>query len=100
MGVGRGVGVNRREALASLATAGIAAAACDRSSLWPGRGQPPARPREVVQVVDAQATIEGAGVHPRPSLGSRALPLLDPFLMLDEFHSNRPEDYAPGFPSH
>jgi hypothetical protein len=60
----------------------------------------PSRPREVVQVIDAQPTIEGAGVHLRRSLGSRALPLLDPFLMLDEFHSNRPEDYAPGFPSH
>ena len=93
--------MNRREALASLASASVAATACDRGSLWPGRGQPlPARAREVVQVIDAQPTIEGAGVHLRRSLGSRALPLLDPFLMLDEFHSSRPEDYAPGFPSH
>jgi redox-sensitive bicupin YhaK (pirin superfamily) len=91
---------NRREALASLAAAG-ALAACDRRRLVSTHGAAPGqRPRDVVQVVDAQPTIEGAGVHLRRSLGSRALPLLDPFLMLDEFHSDRPEDYAPGFPSH
>jgi len=56
--------------------------------------------RGVERVIDAQPTIEGAGVHLRRSLGSRALPLLDPFLMLDEFHSDRPEDYVAGFPSH
>jgi redox-sensitive bicupin YhaK (pirin superfamily) len=56
--------------------------------------------REVTQVIDAQPHIEGAGVHLRRSLGSRALPLLDPFLMLDEFHSDKPEDYELGFPSH
>ena len=78
-----------------------ALAACDRYRPWGRQAQAlPVRPREVVQVIDAQPTIEGAGVHLRRSLGSRALPLLDPFLMLDEFHSDRPEDYAPGFPSH
>jgi redox-sensitive bicupin YhaK (pirin superfamily) len=90
----------RREALAGLGALG-ALAACDRRRIIVSReGALPARPREVVQVIDAQPTIEGAGVHLRRSLGSRALPLLDPFLMLDEFHSDRPEDYAPGFPSH
>ncbi len=58
------------------------------------------RTRAVRQVVDAQPTVEGAGVHLRRSLGSRALPMLDPFLLLDEVHSDRPEDYAPGFPTH
>jgi redox-sensitive bicupin YhaK (pirin superfamily) len=89
----------RREALAGLAAAG-AIAACDRRRLVVARDEAAPRPRDVVQVIDAQPTIEGAGVHLRRSLGSRALPLLDPFLMLDEFHSDRPEDYAPGFPSH
>jgi redox-sensitive bicupin YhaK (pirin superfamily) len=95
-------GMSRREAVGSLAVVGAAfATACDRGRLWhdPGAAAP-ARPRDVTQVIDAQPTIEGAGVHLRRSLGSRALPLLDPFLMLDEFHSDRPEDYAPGFPSH
>ena len=58
------------------------------------------RKREVQQVIDAQKTIEGAGVHLRRSLGSRLLPMLDPFLMLDEFHSDDPADYIAGFPSH
>jgi len=90
----------RRAALAALGSTG-ALAACDRRFLFNAHARElPSRPREVVQVIDAQPTIEGAGVHLRRSLGSRALPLLDPFLMLDEFHSDRPEDYAPGFPSH
>ena len=61
-------------------------------------GQP--RPREVTNVVDAQPTVEGAGVKLRRALGSRALPMLDPFLLLDEIHSDRPDDYLPGFPTH
>ncbi|MFO0608245.1 MAG: pirin family protein [Polyangiales bacterium] len=60
----------------------------------------PGRPRTVTRVVDARPTIEGAGVHLRRSLGSPALPLLDPFLLLDEVHSDRPEDYMAGFPTH
>jgi redox-sensitive bicupin YhaK (pirin superfamily) len=91
-------GPSRREALASLAASALAA--CERRVQIDRAPAVGARPREVVQVIDAQPTIEGAGVHLRRSLGSRALPLLDPFLMLDEFHSDRPEDYAPGFPSH
>jgi len=51
-------------------------------------------------VVEAQPTVEGAGVKLRRALGSRALPMLDPFLLLDEIHSDRPDDYLPGFPTH
>jgi redox-sensitive bicupin YhaK (pirin superfamily) len=51
-------------------------------------------------VIDAQPTIEGAGVHLSRSVGSGALPMLDPFLMLDEIRSPSPEDYLPGFPTH
>jgi redox-sensitive bicupin YhaK (pirin superfamily) len=60
------------------------------------------RPMERVpeRIIDAQPTVEGAGVHLNRSLGSRALPLLDPFLLLDEIHSDRPEDWLPGFPTH
>lgn len=46
------------------------------------------------------ATMEGAGVKLHRALGTRALPMLDPFLLLDEIHSNRAEDYLPGFPTH
>ena len=60
----------------------------------------PARAREVTARIDAQPTLEGAGVRLRRSLGSSALPLLDPFLMLDEFSSENPDDYVAGFPAH
>jgi hypothetical protein len=59
-----------------------------------------ARAREVTLLVDAQPTMEGAGVKIHRSLGTRLLPLLDPFLMLDEFHTENPDDYIAGFPSH
>jgi redox-sensitive bicupin YhaK (pirin superfamily) len=56
--------------------------------------------RSVALVLDAAPTLEGAGVHLRRSIGSRALSLLDPFLLLDEIHSDRVEDYVRGFPTH
>jgi redox-sensitive bicupin YhaK (pirin superfamily) len=88
--------LTRRQAVCSLAAAVPGAAALAAGC----RRAEPARPREVVQLVDAEPRIEGAGVRLRRSLGTRALPLLDPFLMLDEFHSDDPADYAAGFPSH
>lgn len=56
--------------------------------------------RDVDHVVNAQASRDGAGVALRRSLGSRALPMLDPFLLLDEIHSAEPTDYVAGFPQH
>jgi len=46
------------------------------------------------------ATSDGAGVKLRRSLGSRPGLNLDPFLMLDEFGTDKPEDYIAGFPPH
>jgi hypothetical protein len=45
-------------------------------------------------------TSDGAGVRIRRSLGQSQLVRLDPFLMLDEFGSDQPQDYLAGFPSH
>jgi redox-sensitive bicupin YhaK (pirin superfamily) len=56
--------------------------------------------REVQRVVRAQPTSDGAGVKLNRSLGTQQLPMLDPFLMLDEFYTDKPEDYLAGFPSH
>jgi quercetin 2,3-dioxygenase len=56
--------------------------------------------RDVARVVEATPTRDGAGVKLSRILGGRALPMLDPFLLLDEFHSDRPEDWQAGFPSH
>ena len=56
--------------------------------------------RDVVQVVQASATSDGAGVKLYRSLGGPHLPELDPFLMLDEFRSDDANDYIAGFPDH
>jgi len=56
--------------------------------------------REVKRVVPAMPTTDGAGVHLRRSLGSPALDMLDPFLLLDEFHTDDPNEYIAGFPDH
>jgi hypothetical protein len=44
--------------------------------------------------------MEGAGVHLKRAFGFNEVPLLDPFLLLDDFHSADPSEYLPGFPWH
>lgn len=56
--------------------------------------------RDIIQLIPAQTTPEGAGVIVRRSIGTRSLPNLDPFLMLDYFSSDNPDDYIAGFPDH
>ncbi len=56
--------------------------------------------RAVKRVLKAQATQDGAGVSLYRAIGSRALGEVDPFLLLDEMHSDQPDDYIAGFPSH
>jgi redox-sensitive bicupin YhaK (pirin superfamily) len=48
----------------------------------------------------SKTTVEGAGVHLKRAFGFYQVPLLDPFLLLDDFHSNNPSDYIKGFPWH
>ncbi len=56
--------------------------------------------RRVDRVFPSVPTVEGAGVHLKRAFGYRQTPLLDPFLMLDDFHSSRPSEYMAGFPWH
>ncbi len=56
--------------------------------------------RRVERVVRGQAASDGAGVKLTRVIGSRGLPDLDPFLLLDEFRSDDPNDYIAGFPAH
>jgi len=56
--------------------------------------------RAIQQLVRAQEITEGAGVTVYRTLGTPALRNLDPFLMLDHFSSNRPDEYIAGFPPH
>ena len=56
--------------------------------------------RQVVRTVQGMPTSDGAGVKLRRVIGQPQLPELDPFLLLDEFGTDRPGDYIAGFPSH
>jgi redox-sensitive bicupin YhaK (pirin superfamily) len=56
--------------------------------------------RAVERIVRGQAASDGAGVKLTRVIGSRSLPDLDPFLLLDEFRSDDPNDYIAGFPAH
>lgn len=85
--------ITRRQWMRGCAATAVGTAACLRRP----RG---ATVREVEQVVSAVPGRDGAGVALRKSLGSRALPMLDPFLMLDEIRSSDPADYQAGFPDH
>lgn len=57
-------------------------------------------PRKPRLIVPALATLEGAGVTVHRTIGTPALRNLDPFLMLDHFSSDDPDDYIAGFPDH
>ncbi len=56
--------------------------------------------RKIAKVFRSRPTIEGAGVHLKRAFGFSEVPLLDPFLLLDDFHSNDPKHYLKGFPWH
>jgi redox-sensitive bicupin YhaK (pirin superfamily) len=56
--------------------------------------------RPVLRKLRGMPASDGAGVKLVRVIGTPQLPDLDPFLMLDEFGTDRPEDYLAGFPSH
>jgi redox-sensitive bicupin YhaK (pirin superfamily) len=56
--------------------------------------------RAVKRLVKAKPTLEGAGVHLRRAFGFGNTSDFDPFLLLDDFRNDRPEDYLAGFPWH
>jgi redox-sensitive bicupin YhaK (pirin superfamily) len=56
--------------------------------------------RSIKRVSASRATLEGAGVHLKRAFGFQQSPDLDPFLLLDDFHSDNPGDYISGFPWH
>jgi redox-sensitive bicupin YhaK (pirin superfamily) len=56
--------------------------------------------RPVKRVVQSKPTIEGAGVKLRRAFGFADTQETDPFLLLDDFRNDRPQDYLAGFPWH
>jgi redox-sensitive bicupin YhaK (pirin superfamily) len=56
--------------------------------------------RPVKRVIKSKPTLEGAGVHLRRAFGFGNTTDFDPFLLLDDFRNDVPEDYLAGFPWH
>lgn len=56
--------------------------------------------RPVREITSARPTLEGAGVRLDRAFGFGKTEDFDPFLLLDDFRNERPEDYRAGFPWH
>jgi redox-sensitive bicupin YhaK (pirin superfamily) len=56
--------------------------------------------RPVKRLIRSKPTLEGAGVHLRRAFGFGNTKDFDPFLLLDDFRNDVPEDYLAGFPWH
>ena len=64
------------------------------------RAETVARPRLVERVIAGEPTSDGAGVKLTRVLSKPLQRRLDPFLMLDAFGTDNPQDYIGGFPDH
>ena len=53
-----------------------------------------------MQLSQGQLATDGGGVKLTRIIGTPVLEMLDPFLLLDAFESDEPEDYIGGFPGH
>ncbi|HKC47926.1 MAG TPA: pirin family protein [Gemmatimonadales bacterium] len=56
--------------------------------------------RPIKRIIQSKPTIEGAGVRLRRAFGFGDTDEYDPFLLLDDFRNERPDDYLAGFPWH
>jgi redox-sensitive bicupin YhaK (pirin superfamily) len=56
--------------------------------------------RPIKRLVKSKPTLEGAGVHLRRAFGFGNTTDFDPFLLLDDFRNDHPEEYLAGFPWH
>lgn len=56
--------------------------------------------RSVTRIFPSQLASDGAGVRLRRSIGTQEISELDPFLLLDNFGTENPDDYIAGFPEH
>ena len=56
--------------------------------------------RPVKKIIQSKPTMEGAGVHLRRAFGFGDTKEFDPFLLLDDFRNDNPDEYKAGFPWH
>jgi hypothetical protein len=88
--------LSRRQMLAATALAG-----CKSSAPEPAPYTAPIpEARSVQGVIAPTSTVDGAGVHISRVIGGAALPMVDPFLLLDHIRSSDPSEFEPGFPRH
>lgn len=92
--------LHRRHLLVGAAAVGVPAALIASSRVRHPAARPFDGARPVLRVVAGMDTKDGAGVRLRRALGGPRLSVLDPFLLLDEFRSDEPEDWMRGFPEH
>ncbi len=57
-------------------------------------------PRSILSIQPGQPASDGAGVRLNRVIGGAGIERFDPFLMLDEFSTDNPDDYIAGFPPH
>ncbi len=60
----------------------------------------PGKVRELARLTSGTPASDGAGVRLTRMIGSAEIDMIDPFLLLDAFESDRPGDYIGGFPDH
>ena len=77
-------------------TAGITTIEDKNMSIDDGKN----RTRRLQSLISGMPATDGAGVKLVRVIGQPALPDLDPFLLLDAFRSDNPDDYIAGFPPH
>lgn len=56
--------------------------------------------RPVREIIETRSTVEGAGVKLQRAFGFGRTKEFDPFLLLDDFRNENPDDYRAGFPWH
>ena len=56
--------------------------------------------RPIKRIITSTPTVEGAGVKLRRAFGFGETSEFDPFLLLDDFRNDQPDDYRAGFPWH
>lgn len=92
--------LTRRALLAAASTMAVGCRDRRAATSAPRAASASTELRAVARVVTAAPTREGAGVRLVRSIGARDLPMVDPFLLLDEMRSRDPKDYERGFPRH
>jgi redox-sensitive bicupin YhaK (pirin superfamily) len=90
--------LQRRSFLAGAA--GLLLGACTRPAANAAPALRSVTARSVQTLLPGVPTTDGAGVKLTRVIGQRALPHLDPFILLDRFHSDDPSAYIRGFPDH